>query len=74
VIDHGGGLRLVRHIAGDPDRLMTGRSKLIGRSAERVPVDVGKYDRGARFSESLDGRKPDAGAGSGDKGDLAPES
>ena len=73
-LDHGGGLRLVRHIAGDADRLATGRGQRIGRGVEGVGVDVGKHDRGARLSERLRGGQPDARTGTGDQGDLAAKS
>ena len=35
-LDHGGGLRLVRHVAGDTNRLVPGRGQLLGRGAQRV--------------------------------------
>lgn len=70
-LDHGRDLRLVRHVAGDADRPVTGRGQLPGRGAQRVLVDIDENDRGARLGECLRGRESDAGAGAGDKGDLA---
>ena len=72
-LDHRGGLRLVRHVAGDADRLVTGRGQLGGRGVEGVGVDVGEHDSGARLGERLRGGQPDAGAGTGDQGDLTGE-
>ena len=69
--DHGRDLRLVRHVAGDADRPVTGRGQLPGRGAQRVLVDIDENDRGARLGECLRGRESDAGAGAGDKGNLA---
>ena len=63
--------RLVRHVAGDPDRPVTGRGQLPGRGTQRVLVDIDENDRGARLGECLRGRESDAGAGAGDKRDLA---
>ena len=48
-LDHGRDLCLVRHVTGDPDRLVTGRSELLGRDAERALVDVGQDDGRARL-------------------------
>ena len=69
--DHGRDLRLVRHVACDTDRPVTGRGQLLSRDAQRVLVDIDEDDRGARLGECPGGRESDAGAGAGDKGDLA---
>ena len=69
-LDHGGDLRLVRHVAGDADSPVPGRGQRLGRGAQRVLVDVDEHDGGARLDECLRGRAPDAGARAGDKGDL----
>ncbi len=73
VLDHGGGLRLVRHVAGDADRLAAGGGQPSGRGVEGVGVDVGEHDSGARLGERLRGGQPDARAGAGDQGDLTGE-
>jgi hypothetical protein len=70
-LDHGRDLRLVRHVAGDADRPVTGRGQLPGRGAQRVLVDIAENDRGARLGECLRGRESDAGTAAGDKGNLA---
>lgn len=64
-------LRLVRYVAGDADRPVAGRGQLPGRGAQRVLVDIDENDGGARLGECLRGRESNAGAGTGDKGDLA---
>jgi hypothetical protein len=38
-LDHGGSLRLLRHIARDADRLAAGRGQRRGRGVEGVSVD-----------------------------------
>ena len=72
-LDHGRDLRLVRHVAGDADRPVTGRGQLPSRDAQRVLVDIDENNRGARLGEGFRGREADSGAGAGDKGDLAPK-
>jgi len=69
-LDHGRGLRLVRHVAGHADRPVPGRRKPFGRRAQRALVNIDKNDGGASLGECLRGREPDAGARAGDKGDL----
>ena len=59
-LDHGRDLRLVRHVAGDADRPVTGRGQLPGRGAQRVLVDIDENDRGARLGECPRGRESDA--------------
>ena len=45
----------------------------LGRTAERVLIDVGEHYGGTRLGESLHARQPDAGACTSDQGNLAAE-
>ena len=65
-LDRGGGLRLVRHVAADADRLAAGGGQPSGRGVEGIDVDVSENDSGARFGERLRGGQPDARAGTRD--------
>ena len=47
-LDHGGGLHLVRHVAGDANRPVPSRSQFLGRGAQRGLVDVHEHDGSAR--------------------------
>jgi hypothetical protein len=69
-LDHGRDLRLVRHVTGHADRLVPGRRKPLGRGAQLALVNIDENDGGAGLGECLRGREPDAGASTGDKGDL----
>src|SRR4029077_8111476 len=69
-LDHGRGLRLVRHVAGYADRPVPGRGKPPGCDTQRALVNIDENDGGASLGECLRGREPDAGARAGDKGDL----
>jgi hypothetical protein len=69
-LEHGRGLRLVRHVAGPADRPVTGRGKPLGRDAQRALVNIDENDGGASLGECLRGREPDAGARAGGKVDF----
>ena len=70
---HRGGLRLVRHIAGDAHRLVPCQFQLVGGGTQRRLVDIGEHDGGARLGEGPRCSQSHAGAGAGYKGDLASE-
>jgi hypothetical protein len=72
-LDHLGDLHLIRHVAGDADGLLAVRGQPLGRTAERVLIDVGEHHGGTRLGESLHARQPDAGACTSDQGNLAAE-
>ena len=72
-IDQRGDLVLVGDVAGDAERTVAGGGQLVGRGAQRLLVDVGEHDRGARGGEGAGGVEAHAGAGAGDERDLAAE-
>src|SRR4051794_13268953 len=74
-VDERGDLILVGDVARDAERAVTEVGQLVGGRAQRLLVDIGEHDRGARCGESAGSVKPHpgAGAGAGDKGDLAGE-
>jgi hypothetical protein len=72
-LDGGGGLRLVRDVAHDGERLVAGLLELVLRRRQRPGVDVREDDGSAGVRELLHGRQTDTRAGSGDECDLPSE-
>src|SRR3712207_6039994 len=72
-LDEGGDLVLVRDVAGDAERLVSGVGQLSGGGAQRLLVGVGEHDGGAGFGEGLRGGEAHPGARAGDDGDLVVE-